>query len=119
MSGLRVIVCGGRTYKDRATVFEELDRIVRERGPIDVIIHGESKGADRLANLWAEARNITVIAVPADWERYKRAAGPIRNRKMITDHAPDLVIAFPGGTGTANMIGLAHLAFLEVIEVGE
>jgi hypothetical protein len=115
---MRVIVCGGRDYKDRTRLFETLDRIVTNRGHIDALIHGNAKGADTLAHVWALSRDITTIPVPPDWQRYGPSAGPIRNRKMITEHNPDLVIAFPGGKGTKNMIELAHGASIEVIEVG-
>lgn len=114
---MRVLVCGGRDYKNRTLVFETLDNIVINHGPIDSIIHGNASGADTLAHVWALSRDITPIPVPADWQRHGLSAGPIRNRKMITDHNPDLVIAFPGGKGTKNMIDLARNASIEVIEV--
>jgi hypothetical protein len=114
---MRVIVCGGRDYKDRTALFEALDRLVLDRGPIDAVIHGNAHGADTLADAWARARDITPVPVQAEWQRHGKAAGPVRNRKMITDHAPDLVIAFPGGDGTANMVRLAREADVEVIEI--
>jgi hypothetical protein len=117
MTGLRVIVCGGRDYNDRISLYEALDQIVIEHGPIDVLIHGNQRGADTLADAWARSRGVTPVGVPADWQRYGKSAGPVRNRRMITEHGPDLVIAFPGGRGTANMIGLAHEAEIKVIEI--
>lgn len=54
---------------------------------------------------------------PADWERNGRAAGPIRNRQML-DGKPDLVIAFPGGKGTADMVAEAKRRGIAVREVG-
>lgn len=114
---MRLLVCGGRDYSDRRTLFTTLDRIDLERGPFDLLIHGNARGADEIADSWARSHNITVVAVLPDWQRYGKTAGPVRNRKMITAHAPDLVIAFPGGKGTANMIKLARDAGIEVIEV--
>lgn len=53
----------------------------------------------------------------ADWHTHGRAAGPIRNRRMIEEGKPDLVVAFPGGRGTANMVNQARAAGIEVREV--
>ncbi len=53
----------------------------------------------------------------ADWHEHGRAAGPIRNARMIAEGRPDLVIAFPGGRGTADMVSRARKAGIEVREV--
>ena len=111
---MRVLVTGGRSYENQAVVVEALDRLHRERG-ITTLIHGAAKGADSLADEWAESRGIEVIACPANWRRYRRAAGTIRNKQMLVEHKPDLVVAFPGSTGTANMISIAEKAGVEVI----
>jgi hypothetical protein len=47
---------------------------------------------------------VPVIEFPANWKVYGRAAGPIRNMKMLLEGKPDLVVAFPGGIGTADMV---------------
>ena len=60
---------------------------------------------------------IDVNAKPADWKRHGRAAGPIRNGEMLKDR-PDLVVAFPGGKGTANMVTQATNAGIEIVLVG-
>ena len=54
---------------------------------------------------------------PADWDTHGRGAGPIRNKQMLEEGKPDLVIAFPGGKGTANMIGQAKEAGIPVREI--
>lgn len=56
-------------------------------------------------------------AFPADWAAYDRAAGPIRNARMIAEGKPDIVLAFPGGRGTANMVAQARKAGVRVIEI--
>jgi hypothetical protein len=114
---MKIIVCGGRDYSDRKTLFTTLDRIDLERGPFDILIHGNAQGADTIADAWARSHNVTVVAVLPEWQRHGKAAGPVRNRKMITTYSPDLVVAFPGGRGTANLIKLAREAGIEVIEV--
>ena len=99
---MKVLVCGGRDYSDKKYLEEFLDR-VHEETPITILIHGAARGADRLAGMWAKSRELELIEVPAEWDRYGKAAGHIRNSEMLT-HKPNLVVAFPGGKGTSNMI---------------
>lgn len=100
---MRVIVCGGRDYQDRAKVFESLDRLHQEKG-ITCVIHGDCRtGADRFADEWAKERGVDVQRYQADWIRLGRAAGPVRNQVMRDEAKADGVVAFPGGRGTADM----------------
>ncbi len=110
---MRVLVCGGRDFADEAHLFSVLDAL-HAATPITVVIHGKARGADTLAERWALARDIAVHPYPANWILYGKGAGMIRNRTMLTDGRPDLVIAFRGGNGTANMIGLARAAGVRV-----
>lgn len=121
----RVLVCGGRRYNDATTIAYELGRIP----VIEVLIHGNAGkridrdgrtqiiGADRLAGLWALHHGIKVMEFNADWKRDGRAAGPIRNQRMLERGTPDLVVAFSGGTGTADMVRRATDAGVRVIIV--
>ena len=84
---------------------------------IDAVIHGDPLGADRFAGGWARLRGIEEIPFPADWAAHGRAAGPIRNKRMLDEGRPDLVVAFPGGRGTANMVQQAMDPGLPVQEV--
>jgi hypothetical protein len=111
----RVIVCGGRDFTNGALLFERLDAAHHKR-PFAIVIHGAAKGADTLANQWAMRRGVSRQAVPAEWRKHGKAAGPIRNQKMLDKYAPDLVIAFPGGSGTADMVARARAAGIETIE---
>ena len=115
---MRLLVCGGRDFADRAMVDSWLD-FLHYQVQIDVLIHGNASGADSLAAQWAERHQVKVEPFPADWERHGRAAGPIRNERMIRYGKPDLVLAFPGGRGTANMIDNAHAAGISVTEANE
>jgi hypothetical protein len=115
--GLRVIICGGRDYNKQQFLFRKLDELQIEHGPFDTVIHGDAPGADRLAHNWALLRGITVVPVPAEWDRHGKAAGPIRNRRMLSDYDPDLVIAFPGHAGTDDMMRQADAAGVEVMEI--
>lgn len=102
-TGLRVLVCGGRNYSDNAKVWDKLNLLHIRRG-IGVVIHGAQRGADQLGEYWAKANDVLHIPFKPDWDAYGPAAGPIRNKRMLDEGKPDLVIAFPGGKGTADMI---------------
>ncbi len=115
---MRVLVTGGRNYNDWRRVHAILDAH-HASTPITAIIHGGATGADSWAGRWASYNRIKEIAVPADWKKYKNYAGPIRNQKMINEQSPDLVIAFPGGAGTANCVRRAKAAGLVVMEIEE
>lgn len=115
--GMKVLVCGGRNYDDKQAIWQELQRIADSRGPITALIEGGARGVDQHAYAWAKWRGIEQKTYPADWNRHGRAAGPIRNATMLADGNPDLVVAFPGGVGTAHMVTIARKAGVEVIEV--
>lgn len=105
---IRVLVCGGRDYADRNAVFEALDEVAERHNGVR-IIQGGATGADALAREWCVTRHESYMNFPADWKKHGRAAGPIRNRQMLDEGRPDVVFAFPGGRGTADMIRQAEL----------
>lgn len=74
---------------------------------------------DRLAHDWALAVKVKGATYCANWTRDGKAAGPIRNQRMIDEGKPDLVVAFPGGRGTADMVRRAKAAGVKVMEVEE
>lgn len=116
---MRVLVCGGRDYKDWDRMFEILD-LMHKNVEFTCLIEGNAVGADQLAGQWARDRKIKDHEVyPADWKTHGLAAGPVRNRLMLKEGRPDLVVAFPGGRGTAHMIGIARDAGVNVIEIEE
>lgn len=112
---MKVLVCGGRHYDDEEFVFSFLDQLDKKT-PITAVVHGDASGADTLAKRWARSSGIISIAYPADWKRYGRPAGPIRNQQMLDEESPDLVVAFPGGEGTAGMVRISREAGVTVIE---
>jgi predicted polyphosphate/ATP-dependent NAD kinase len=111
---MRALVCGGRDYSDAITLFRVLDQWHK---PVTVVIQGDARGADTLAAQWALSRKIKQLPFPADWKGFGKNAGAIRNRQMIEEGKPDLVIAFPGGKGTTNMINQAISEKLPVYSV--
>lgn len=104
---MKVLITGGRDYGDYASVRDTLEFVHLTLRKIDVVIHGDADGADTHADFWANENGVLAARCPANWDLYKNAAGPIRNRKMLVLE-PHLVIAFPGGPGTKNMIEVAR-----------
>lgn len=112
----RVLVCGGRDFSNTQLAYAVLDRLHKELG-IDVVIEGDARGADRIAGYWARRNRIDNLKFRADWKLYQNRAGPVRNAKMLRQGKPDLVVAFPGGNGTRDMIEKARAAGVEVLEI--
>lgn len=114
---MKVIVCGSRDEEDRAFVFGHLDALDLRYGPFSIVVHGDQRGADRIAQSWALTRHREQRPYPY-LRQHGRAGGPLRNAQMLREN-PDLVIAMPGGTGTQNMITQARAAGFKVIEVAD
>jgi hypothetical protein len=113
---VRLIVCGGRDFKDADWLLKVLNVWESIFGRENlVIIQGGARGADAYAKAWAESREIACETYPADWDKHGKAAGPIRNQEMLDQH-PDFVLAFPGGNGTADMVARARRAGVPVAE---
>lgn len=112
----RILVCGGRTYKDAKALYKTMDSLTRYFTPNFCIIQGGAKGADYLADCWAKSKGIPVLSVNANWDYYKNAAGPTRNQWMLDYCQPDLVVAFPGGFGTDDMMAMAAFDGVDVYE---
>lgn len=117
----RVLVCGDRNWTDRDFLYDELDKLADFKYP-PVIIHGAAKGADTMAGDWAHSRLVLCEAYPAQWKKYGKSAGPIRNQQMIDEGKPDLVLAFHNdlrnSKGTRDMVLRArrHKIKVEVLK---
>jgi hypothetical protein len=126
----KILVCGGRDYGTWITeeghkavnhyevekLNNTLDAIKQEFETI-IIIQGEARGADSLAKSWAIRNKVATLNFPADWASYGKSAGYLRNVQMLEEGTPDLVIAFPGGSGTAMMCKIAKSAGVEVRQI--
>lgn len=115
-SKFKVLVCGGRDFKSELRVHRELDAINRAKH-ISHIITGDATGADHFAITWSARKAKITWRYYANWTALGKSAGPIRNGTMLSDGQPDLVVAFPGGRGTADMVRQARSAGVEVKEI--
>ena len=117
---MRVIVCGGRDYDNYSHLRDVLSTIDDWSNSNMVIAHGDCPtGVDHFADTWAPVyTDHEAHKYPANWSKYGNSAGPIRNAQMLEHFKPDLVVAFPGGKGTADMVKKAQAAGVTVILVG-
>lgn len=121
---MRVVVFGGRDFFAESWLKTELCDLVWQRKrfasvpqQISVLIHGDARGVDQMAGNFGIGCSLEVIEFKADWKKYGKGAGHIRNKQMIDEGKPELGVAFPGGKGTANMIKQLKAAGIPVILV--
>jgi hypothetical protein len=110
---MRIIVCGSRYAKPEAArrIAQILDWLAEEVPGPHTLIEGDAPGVDRLAGGVGQKRGWGVIAVPAEWSKNGRAAGPIRNQRMLDENPTiNAVVAFPAmpinydRSGTMDMV---------------
>ena len=109
----RILITGGRDYNNQRVIDHVLDTYTNEG---DILIVGGARGVDTIAERFALRRGRAIDKHVADWEKYGKRAGYIRNHKMVTSGA-DLCIAFPGGRGTADCVERALNSGIPVFEV--
>lgn len=114
---MKIIVTGGRNYSDAEAMRYALRYLwSRHNGDIE-IYEGGALGADAGARWIRCQAGLKGHTIDADWNRYGASAGPIRNATMLREVEPDVVLAFPGGRGTEDMVSKARGAGVKVIEV--
>lgn len=132
----RILVTGSRNWRDRSAIAAAISAWLESQGtsigaafPIPTVVHGkqvtedratgELHGADYLAHQVATNWGYGVEPHPAEWEKYGRKAGPIRNQLMV-DLGADVCLAFPLGRspGTRDCMRRARAAGIPVIEYG-
>ena len=97
---MKLIIAGGRDYVFSATDCIRLNSLSKQIS-IDEVVSGCAKGADRNGEIWAASLEIPIKRFPADWDKYGKQAGFIRNSEMA--QYADAVVLFPGGKGTDHM----------------
>lgn len=114
VSGQLVLVCGDREWTDSRLIKKRLSKFPSNT----IIMHGDCRGADKLADEVAQYFGFARVICPANWERFGRAAGPIRNRMMVEKLHPDLVLAFHAdldeSRGAKDTVARARKAGIEV-----
>lgn len=135
----KLLICGSRnfgyTFDDGSILTDHaqrqieffhstLDNLVsKNKWRISEVISGGATGADYLADRWAKWQSYKSIVYPAEWQKYKREAGPIRNEQMLKVGKPDIVIAFYSdpdnpSKGTSHMVEIAKKAGVTTYEFG-
>lgn len=111
-----VLVVTGSRNGDRKPVRDCLDAFVAGAGDVpDILVCGDATGVDSHALEWAIDNRIFFQVFGADWDKFRRNAGPIRNERMLTtwknkdNPAHSLLLAFPGDRGTHNCMQTALL----------
>ena len=112
-----ILVTGSRHWSNWDAVYNAIKNL---KPPKDaILVHGGATGADRIAYACAGQLGIKSIAVRADWSKYGKAAGPIRNQEMIDTYRPDVCLAFPweDSRGTWDCVQRAKKAGIKVIVI--
>jgi predicted Rossmann-fold nucleotide-binding protein len=114
-----VLITGGRDYD----AWESVNRALTEEDP-DLVIQGGADGADSLASYWVRENAVMELRMPARWKKHGKFAGPKRNEAMVKmavmfdELGHDvMVVAFPGGRGTADCLERAERADLAIRRV--
>lgn len=111
---MRLLICGDRNWTDSSAVTEVVERLRPE-----VVIEGDARGADRMAGIAGELAGAEVEVYPAEWDKFGRAAGVIRNQRMLDYGEPTHVIAFhddlANSRGTRDMVNRALKAKIPVL----
>ena len=117
---MRLLVCGDREWANQHLMDEVLECLFAH--DIDIVIHGNARGADQMAGRVADRYGVHTAVVKALWDYYHKPAGPIRNRVML-GLEPELVVAFHNNIeesrGTADMLTIAEEAGVEYFLVEE
>jgi len=116
----KVIVAGSRTFENYELLCEKLDYFLQNKNKKEIeIISGTTRGADRLGERYCKSRGLTLTQFPADWNRYGKKAGYLRNEEMAK--YADACVCFWNGKskGTEHMIKLAknHNLNLKIIKI--
>lgn len=115
------LLTGSRDWQDVEAVERAINQLVMTYGTGFILRHGACPdGADAIAEAYCKEIGVETDPVRADWKRYGRSAGPIRNQKMVAKGA-DVCVAFPLGAskGTRGCMELAEAAGIPVINYGD
>ena len=124
MEKYRIVICGGRHFNDYEQLKTTITNFLKQR-KIEIenveIVSGHCQGADMLGEQYAKEYGLKLTIFPADWQRYKRKAGPIRNKQMIeyimqTENKAVIAFVSENSKGTKQTVLLAKRAGIFVVE---
>ncbi len=104
---MKVIIAGSRYFTDYQKLKKECDQLLQNQKNIVIVSGDHYKGADKLGIQYANEKGFNLIKFPAEWNKFGKAAGPIRNKQMV--NYADVLIAFwdRKSKGTASIIRFA------------
>jgi len=111
---MRVLVCAGRYFADAYIIRKVLDNFHKQQ-PVQVLIHGGNQFLGSAFEDWARDVDAHVVRYPANWHLHGKLAERRRNQFMLQDSRPDVLIAFPGGEETTQLVIMANQAGIEVL----
>jgi hypothetical protein len=110
---MKLIIAGRRNFTNYKQLVQKCDDLLKGKSNIE-IVSGTCKGADKLGEQYAKQRGYKLTQFPADWNKYGKVAGPIRNQQMA-NYANTLIAFWDGKSrGTRNMIQLAKSSNLNI-----
>ena len=117
---MKVLVCGGRDYNDYDVLKCVMEKVMDcYSAEVKVVISGLAKGGDKLGERWAEENDIEVEGYRAEWNKYGKRAGWLRNVRMADEGRPNVIVALPGGRGTKMMIDIGVDRKIDTIVVDD
>ena len=113
---MKIVVTGSRDWPDSRKIRYKLDEFAISR-TIERVGVGDATGVDDAAATWAIMRKIDCRVYAADWRRLGKIAGPARNERMLLTERPDVLLAFPGGSGTDDCKKRAERLGIQIVEM--
>lgn len=101
---MKTIIAGSRDCYDYSLLLKAIEEISWKP---TTVISGTARGVDKLGERWAVKNNIPLIKYPANWEKYGKRAGYLRNKEMAKVSETLLALWDGNSNGTRNMIDIA------------
>lgn len=115
---MRVLICAGRHYTDSRRCRQVLEAFQRLH-PVRVVIHGGSQFLGAQIEDWAQEIGADLVRYPPNWQLHGKHAERLRNRFMLADSRPDIVLALPGGDDTEELLAQARTQGIQTLGLGE
>ncbi|NVZ99610.1 DUF2493 domain-containing protein [Pseudomonas gingeri] len=115
---MRVLICAGRYYMNASMCRKVLEAYQQVRR-IEVLIHGGNQYLGSTLEDWARETGTHIVRYPSNWQLYGKQAERRRNQFMLLDSEPDLVLAFPGGNDTEELVAQARAIGIETLPIDD